>query len=66
MLNVVTDVEPSYKLPSPFQLRKRYLNQEVKYVVDEILLIREKWKVHGCTMWIQVDNVNQENIFLTF
>jgi hypothetical protein len=30
MLNAVANVGPSYKPPSPFQLRKRHLNEEVK------------------------------------
>ena len=45
MLNVVANVGPSYKPPSPFQLRKRDLNEEVKYVESEMLRIREKWKL---------------------
>ena len=37
MLNAVANVGPSYKPPSPFKLRKRHLNEEVKYVESKML-----------------------------
>ena len=42
LIKVVALAGPSYKPPSPNQLRKRHLNEEVKYVENEIMQIREK------------------------
>ena len=60
---------PSYEPPSPYQLRKRHLNEEVKYVENEIMQIREKWKTIGCTVvsdgWSDTKNRPIINVMAT-
>ena len=50
LIKAVALAGPSYKPPSPNQLRRRHLNEEVNYVKNEIIRIREKWKIVGCTI----------------
>ena len=69
MIKAVANVGPSYKPPSPNQLRRRHLNEEVKYVETEIMRIREKWKTHGCTIvsdgWSDTKNRPIINVLAT-
>ncbi|KAH6555265.1 hypothetical protein KP509_1Z269200 [Ceratopteris richardii] len=50
MLNAVGRVGQSYKPPSYQQLRAKELNAEVRCIENDLLEIREKWKLFGCSI----------------
>ena len=50
MLMAVSKVGPSFKAPSAYQLRKKYLNGEVVNVERDLILLKESWKTYGCTI----------------
>ena len=69
LIKAVALAGPSYKPPSSNQLRRRHLNEEVNYVKNEIMRIREKWKIVGCTIvsdgWSDTKNRPIINVMAT-
>ena len=49
MIKAIALAGPSYKPPSPNQLRRRHF-EEVKHAENEIMQIRERWTIVGCTI----------------
>ena len=50
MLMAVSKVGPSFKAPSAYQLRKKYLNGEVVNVERDLIMLKDSWKTYGCTI----------------
>ena len=50
MLKVVREVGPSFKPPSAYQLRNKYLNAEMKSVEFDLSQMKEYWKTYACTI----------------
>ncbi|MCO5589012.1 hypothetical protein L7F22_042976 [Adiantum nelumboides] len=50
MVKAIGQAGPSYVPPSYHALHTTHLNDEVKCIKSDLMVVREKWKRHGCSI----------------